>query len=243
MFCQKLAPFLEELAMAKPIVGSMSEWSGLLKDFFRQVDDGSLSLFNLRAFVEHKNPFDYLVDIDWVKVYEPLGMSAEQAEFAKMQSVSDDKSVWTIPVIKGVSSNKVVAALRKLGVDVYLYAEDLDKEVQTNDRDPPSNGSYAVSFCRTVEADEELKNLSANDLAKQNHKGITLLERLLLELGYFLATGQHLDVVNWTLCTGSHSQDGGVPRVYWSSGDRGVHVDWCDPGSHGGCLRSRSVVS
>jgi len=39
------------------VVGSMSDWSGLLKDFFRQVHDGSITLEMLKAFNEHHNPF------------------------------------------------------------------------------------------------------------------------------------------------------------------------------------------
>jgi hypothetical protein len=228
--------------MAKPIVGSASELTGVLKDLFRQIDDGSITPFNLRAFVNHKNPFDYLVDIDWAKVYEILDMSVEYAEFIKTQKVSGDQSVWTVPVLKGVTPDKVVAGLHKLGVDVYLYINDLDKDVPTNGRDPNS-GSYVVSFRRTVEADEENKNLSANQLKEAGHIGITLLERLLLELGYFSVTGKHLDEKNWTLCSGSRCSDGCVPRVDWGSDLRRVCVYWYGPGSSSDYLRSRSVVS
>ena len=94
-----------------------------------------------------------------------------------------------------------------------------------------------------MEADESNKNLSANQLAKRNHKGITLLERLLLEMGYFLATGKHLDEKNVTLCTGSRDSVGGVPYVYWNSDDRKVYVRWYHPGDSDGGLRSRSAVS
>lgn len=179
----------------------------------------------------------------WAKVYEYLGMSAEYADFAKSNPVLDNPSLWTVPVLKGVTRNKVVVALRKLGVNMYLYAEDLDTEIPINDRDPSRDGSYAVSFRKNVEADEEFKNLSANDLKNRDHKGITLLERLLLELGYFLATGKHLDEKNWTLCTGSRNRDGNVPSVNWDPGYRGVDVDWYSPDRFSGSLRSRSVVS
>jgi hypothetical protein len=230
--------------MAKAIVGSMSKWSGLLKDFFRQIDDGSLTLFNLREMLNHRNPFDYLVDIDWRKVYEFLGMIAEYDEFAKTQDdFNGDKSLWIVPVIKGVACNKVVEALKKLDVEFYLYANDLDKTVTINDRDPNRDGSYAIGFIRTAEADEENKNLSANQLKERNHKGITLLERLLLELGYFMVTGQHLDAKNITLCTGSRYSDGDVPDVYWDYVNCEVYVDWCDPDDRYDGLRSRSAVS
>ena len=44
--------------MKKEIVGSMSEWFGVLKDVFRQIDDGSLIIRHFQALLEHRNPFD-----------------------------------------------------------------------------------------------------------------------------------------------------------------------------------------
>jgi len=158
---------------------------------------------------------------------------------SSLYSGPPDQSLWIAPVLKGVTCNKVVACLRKLGVNVSTYVEDLDKDVSANDRDPNKTGSYAVAFRRTVEADDDNKSKSANDLVEAGHKGITLLERLLLELGYFLAIGQHLDVQNITLCTGSRDS-GVVPSVGWGGG---LRVSWCNPGDAYGFLRSRSVVS
>lgn len=40
--------------MAKTAVGEMSAWSGVLKDFFRQIDDGSHTLESVKAFNEHR---------------------------------------------------------------------------------------------------------------------------------------------------------------------------------------------
>lgn len=162
--------------------------------------------------------------MNWRLAYLVLGMYDQYMEFAKTRK-DDDNGNWTVPVVKGVTCNKVVEALRKIGVNMYLYVEDLDSEVTVNDRDP-ANGSYAVSFQPNIEADEKFKRMSANQLKAQNHKGITLLERLLLELGYFLATGRHLDVENITLCTGSRDQDGFVPGVYFGSDCRELSVRW-----------------
>jgi len=184
---------------------------------------------------------DALHGLYWDKVYEALGMSAEYEEFAQANSAQDDPNLWIVPVVKGVTCNKVVAGLKKLGVKFYLYTDDLDKAVPTNDRDP-SNGSYVIGFARNVEADKENKNLSANTL-KSRHKGITLLERLILELGYFLATRKHLDNENITLCAGSRGRDGYVPSVSWYSDDREVYVFWYDPDISRAYLRSRSAVS
>lgn len=93
----------------------------------------------------------------------------------------------------------------------------------------------------TREADEDLKNKSANDLEKEGIPGITLRERLLYELAYFNKTGQHLDVKNVTLCAGSRDSGGRVPRVRWGSDE--LYVRWYAPGSRGDDLRSRRAVS
>jgi hypothetical protein len=41
----------------RDVVGSMSEWAGMLSDFFRQIKDGSITLEMLGEFNEHRNPF------------------------------------------------------------------------------------------------------------------------------------------------------------------------------------------
>lgn len=227
--------------MAKPIVGSMSDWSGALKDLYRQIDDGSIALYNLRAFLEHRDPFTTLPDIPWFETYRALGMEDEYRGMVKTLSLAVDQSFWFTPIAKGVTSNRIVAGHRKLGVKFYLYADDIDTAVPTHDRDPNRDGPYVVGFRRTVEADEENANKSANQLAKANHEGITLPERLLLGVGFYMATGQHLDVSDWTLCAGSRYQGGGVPDVYWGPVYRRVYVGWDSPDYSRDNLRSRSV--
>lgn len=197
---------------------------------------GKLELGQVEAIVQDTIG----VTLNWARAYEALGMKAEY-EAVKL-TVPETAGLWTVPFVKGVTCNNVVAVLKSLGVKFYLYANDLDREVTKNDRDS-AKGSYVVSFRATIEADEENKNLSANDCAERAIQGITLLERLLLELTYFLATKQHLDVENVTLCAGSRDRFGIVPGVSWYSGDRKVCVFWYGLGNSGGTLRARSVVS
>ena len=103
--------------------------------------------------------------------------------------------------------------------------------------------THAVWVRDRDEADQELKNRSANDLEAAKIPGITLEARELYELKYFKETGKHLDIRNWTLCTGSRGVDGDVPGVSWR-GDRGrMGVDWCSPSGASGDLRSREAVS
>lgn len=98
-------------------------------------------------------------------------------------------------------------------------------------------------FKKTVEADPELAGMSAQDLMEKGINGITLRERLIMELQYFEETGQHLDVDNVTLCSGSRDSGGGVPRVRWGRGGRELCVGWCGVGCRDPRLRARAAVS
>ena len=109
------------------------------------------------------------------------------------------------------------------------------------DRDYPTPKKTTLRwFKANIEADEEHKNKSADDLEKEGIVGITLRERLLLELNYYSFTGKHLDIDNITLCAGSRDSGGGVPSVDWR-GDR-LQVGWCLSGRAGDGLRVREAV-
>lgn len=170
----------------------------------------------------YRKKFKMSVDLSGVNIVFP-----EDPEFTRL-----------IIVAQGLTMNR--------GYDVcaeyfpcWCYVDDLDKAITSNDR-TVDKSSYAVWFRDRKEADEELKNLSANQLAEKKIPGITLLERLLYELKYWDETGEHLDVSSWTLCTGSRDSDGPVPLVGWH-GDR-LRVDWDYPGGRFGDLRSRAAV-
>lgn len=211
-----------------------------MSEFWKQVGTGAINSTLFQMFLDHQLEFNLArVTIDWVRVYKALDMKFEPGELA----TEADPLYWDVYVQKGVTPNKVIAAFRQLGVDVYTYVDDLDGCVSTNDR-TPTDGSYRVRFCKTVEADPKLANKSAEDLKVEKIVGITLLERLLLGLGYFLATGSHLDIENVTLCSGSRNSDGLVPGVYWSAySRRELYVDWCSVQCRDSYLRSRAVVS
>ena len=132
-----------------------------------------------------------------------------------------------ILVPEGMTPNKAVALLKKK-MEVYQYADNLDKITSIRD----AKETYAVWVRDRQEADEELKNKSADDLKEEGVNCLTLTERLLYELKFFTETNQHLDVKNWTLCAGSRDPDGRVPYVGWSPYYREVCVYW-------GCLDDR----
>jgi hypothetical protein len=133
-------------------------------------------------------------------------------------------------------TSELIANLKAL-FHVWSYFSDSDL-----DRDfPPVKTSR--SFKNVQEADEELKNKSAEDLQRQGIECITLRERLIMELLYFKETGKHLDVDNITLCAGSRAQRGGVPGVRWDGDDGELSVFWYYPQFASGRLRARAAVS
>lgn len=144
-----------------------------------------------------------------------------------------------IIVAQGLTLNQVYGKCAE-NFPCSRYIDDLDKTIIQNDRDP-IKGSYAIWVKDRIEADEELKNLSANDLKEKNIPGITLLERLLYELKYWAETGKHLDIQNWTLCAGSSDSDGDVPRVRWY--DASLRVYWSFSDFRLDTLRARAAVS
>lgn len=126
----------------------------------------------------------------------------------------------------------------------WRYTPDLDSGVPSDkDERHPKNGIYAVWFRDCVEADEDLKSLSADMIAAREPKlkTIILLERGLLELVYFMETGRHLDIHNITLCSGSRDSCGFVPNAHWHDGKFKVRLDYRDLRSPR--LRSREAVS
>lgn len=220
----------------------MSSWVGMLKDYWRQVGDGSLSKDRLECLLAGDNPFGPREELvfGWQEFYHQyFGLDAD---FSKVAIPADPGGfAWVIFILQGLTHAQAVAACRRQ-FKVWLYTEDLDAAVTRNDRDPAA-GSYAIRLRDRVEADEELKNLSVNDLERREMSGITLLERLVLGLKYFSETEEHLDVENITLCSGSRFSDGRVPRVGWYAGRGKLGVGWCHPGNVRSSLRSRQAVS
>ena len=116
---------------------------------------------------------------------------------------------------------------------------NLDAVIVNNDRDL-RNGSYAIWVKDVREADEKNANKSAKDLATLNHLGLTLLERILLEVDYYLEHGEHLDVINITLCSGSRvNGNEDVPLV--DSGGGWFDIDYGSPTGRSLRICSRSV--
>lgn len=200
-----------------------------------------LTLDQLQKFLEHQNPFvtpDSKLG-EWQEFYQDVfGL---RFDFSNLQIPPERRGFgWLIVVARGLAMNLVFDKMSER-MPTWRYTENLDQAVSKNDRG--TGETYAIWARDQVEADEELKNVSARQLAERGIPGITLLERLVLELFYFWKTrGKHLDLKNITLCAGSRNSDGGVPYVRLNS-DGEVGVSWCYPSESSDHLRTRSVVS
>lgn len=97
------------------------------------------------------------------------------------------------------------------------------------DKDFPAPKETTVRyFKKSIEPDQETLGLSVREFENRfsSSTGITLRERLLMELSYFEETGNHLDIKGITFCSGSRYSGGRVPGVYFSS-DGKVDVYGC----------------
>lgn len=141
-------------------------------------------------------------------------------------------------------TNTAMDACRKLFKGkVGQFADDLDAAVPSHERDPRVIGSYAIRVRNRVEADEENEGLSAIVIAKRKIITMTLPERVVLGLFYYWKTGKHLDIQNWTLCSGSRDSDGCVPDCHLRGVFGYFEVDYYHPADSSDSLRARSAVA
>lgn len=175
---------------------------------------------------------------DWTKFYrEVFGLELDLSGI----KIPERKPGFDrlLVVAQGMTPQRLFDKCKELFPSSKYADSDLDKVIKS-DR-TSQNGHYAIWVRDRVEADEENKNLSADQLRECKSEDITLEERMLYELKFFKETGGHLDMSNWTLCAGSRDVDGDVPDAYWVGGKFRVGWDYAD--DQGNTLRSRSVVS
>ena len=118
-----------------------------------------------------------------------------------------------IVAVSQLTNNKVFdAGTKAFEGKTWRYTNDLDTVYDVVQR--PS-GPCVVWLRNVVEADEDMKNKSADDIETAGTNTLTLKERMLLELEYHDETGKHLDVQKIMLCAGSRYSGGGVPSAHW----------------------------
>jgi hypothetical protein len=150
-----------------------------------------------------------------------------------------DYPCWPIVMVPSITNNQAFDACHKV-FGAWRYENDLNT---VRDIVKRPEGAYVVWIKQTIEADPDLENVSATQIAERQLNTLTLRERPILELKYWDETKQHLDINNWTLCAGSRDADGYVPSVGWDSLARRLGVSWYDVGYSDSRLRARAAVS
>ncbi|MFA7201545.1 MAG: hypothetical protein WC099_00885 [Candidatus Paceibacterota bacterium] len=110
----------------------------------------------------------------------------------------------------------------KMQRDGY-YSASIDYRVNDNIRNPKDD-SYAIWVRDGQESDEEFYGQSAKQADPNKLIGITLLERMIYGIVYFIETKKHLDEKGLTICSGSRTVDGLVPRMRWYPDNHSVFV-------------------
>lgn len=141
-------------------------------------------------------------------------------------------------IAKGMTMNRAYEQASKL-FKCWRYTNDLDKAIPTNVRN--ANEHYAVWVRDGVEPDAEHLGKSTRQADPDMKIGITVLERIIFEIKYFLETGKHLDIKGITLCSGSRNSGGDVPGCCWFDDKFGV--GWCSLDGSDSDYGVRSAVS
>ena len=175
---------------------------------------------------------------DWQDFYkEVFGV---ETDFSKIKIPEKQEGFERLIIMeKGMTAQKLFDKCKKLFCTWRYTEEDLDKIVKS-DRNAEKK-AYAIWIRERVEADEELKNLSADDIKEKGITTETLEERLLDEIKFFKKTGKHLDMKHVTLCGGSRDSSGGVPCVDWHVDEMEVYRT--SPDIPDDDLRARKAVS
>ncbi|PIT88582.1 MAG: hypothetical protein COU29_02280 [Candidatus Magasanikbacteria bacterium CG10_big_fil_rev_8_21_14_0_10_36_32] len=179
---------------------------------------------------------------EWIKFYKEI--------FGLAINVSN---IFIPPKIKGFNRPMIIAreigdsplemtmvTCQRLFSYISYIGDNPDELISVTNRNPRYKGSYAIRVRDGIEADEENKNLSADDIRSQSMITMTLLERIILELFYFWKTGQHLDNQHWTLCSGPRNKAGQIPCCYWYKNI--FWIFWYNSANAIGDFRARSVI-
>lgn len=148
---------------------------------------------------------------------------------------------WGIITPKGMTNERALQSYAGI-CPIWRWTNDNLDKLTTSVRN--TDNTHVVWVRDRIEADEEQKNKSYNDLQVAGISGVTLVERLLLGRWFYYKTSQHLDMLSITRCDGSRGSGGGVPGVRWcGDGDGGrLGVYWDGTGRRDEGVRSREAV-
>ncbi len=196
---------------------------------------------------------------EWAKIYQ--NWFNTKVDFADLiiPEIYDPKKHFGVILPKGVNWDQASMVARN-NFDIDFYPKDFNKNVSVDKDDVPKNErianngnvfkndriadrNYVVIFAKSISADKKFRDISANNLVEMNISGITLLERLLLEIYYFYKTAKHLDLKTNTLCSGSRDAKGNIPTCGWEFTVKEFYVIWSEANECDDTTRSRAVIA
>ncbi len=214
-------PQATEQTSIKTLVRRLAQLAGLITGVL-----ADLPLEQINYWLGHKTllrqklvgVFEITVDefadtrAEWEKFY--LDLFKIYADFSTVRIPGKPtEGSWRLVFIwAGLTMNQTLAVMRAK-FKVWTYVEDLDASVTVNTR--TSATSYAIWVRDGVEPDEKYLGQSTRQADPTGKVGMTLLERMVLGLKYFVETGKHLDEKGITFCAGSRFSFGDIPGVYF----------------------------
>jgi len=173
---------------------------------------------------------------NWLQFYRDFGIVPN---FTKLRIPEKRKGTFSLIVVaEGVTPGWLFQVSKELFPCGKWTKENLDTEI-ISERSA-HNGTYAVLMREEEDADEELKGLSAKDIAEQNIYTSTFEERLLFGVKFFFEHGFHPDRRTISKCAGSRCKGGEVPAVDSFLGK--MYVNRYMPTFKDGLLRARMVI-
>jgi hypothetical protein len=195
------------MATDKVVIAGSPIAASQMSEFYQQVGRGGLTAPHMDALLERRDPF--LPNIDWRSAYSHMNSigsicftPAELLKLGRFGGYADIADEWCIPVLKGLTVTGLLETLGGLGVSIKAGAQPKEEKL-VHVRDASVSGSYGIRFKRRVNADMGLADASSSELIDANPMGMTLVEGLLLEIGYWVTAQSHLNVHDHTLCTGT----------------------------------------
>lgn len=207
---------------------------GMMADLAHKLQHGNITPRELEFFLKRKTRYAEEL-LEWERFYaEVFGFNTGLSFLDKFPKEQPGFN-WLLVVLGSITAPSYFDICKKR----FSCHCSIDLSVSKSAERPVD--FYTIWVRDRVEADEENKNLSFDDCRKQNINGITLEERLLLELWYHWKTDKHLDINNMTLCSGSRGTDFRVPVVSWLDGR--MDINWTISDGSEKHLSTRSVIS
>ena len=201
------------------VVGGGNVSPGQMMEFWRQVAAGIINRNRMQLILDHQAFDPKNVSFDWERVYMEIGRRAQFEKQALLMMDGPKSEKWDIIVLEGVTLEDVDSVLRKLDMRIRYEVLNTTKIAMQNER--KADKTYKITCAKSLKGDLPL---TANEIQAQCIKSMTLLERMLLELAYYITTGDSLDKESLTLCTGSSFPSDSIPMIGYQKSLGGLYI-------------------